>query len=174
MPNQMDVTSVTADGQAHKNVIEFIPPDRKRILSEGTETIVAGGKVYLKSSPTDPWQEVQIAASTYLGDQPVTEQSLMAYVEGGEYVRSDALDGRLVKIYRYGSTTISGGISLHSQIELWVGQADGLPYKMVTDGDTLAISLDPATGENKAVAVQAQSTTTIVFNPSLNIEPPLP
>ena len=25
MPNQMDVTTVTADGQAHKNMIEFIP-----------------------------------------------------------------------------------------------------------------------------------------------------
>ena len=161
-------------GRLHTNVIEFIPPDRKRILSEGTETIVAGGKVYLKSSPTEPWQEVQIATSTYLGDQPVTEQSLQAYVEGGEFVRSNSLGGRLVKIYRYATTTISSGISLHSQAELWVGLADGLPYKMVTNGDTLAISLDPATGENKPVAVQAQSTTTIVFKPSLSIEPPLP
>ena len=81
---------------------------------------------------------------------------------------------RPVKLYRYRSTTKSGDLELHGQTVLWVGQVDGLPYKMVVDGETLAVSNDPATGESKTQAVNAQTTTLIVFDPSLRIESPMP
>ncbi len=173
-PNRLDNSTVGADGQTHQNVIETIPPDRKRIVDNGTEIIVAGGKVYLKDSATAPWQEVDIPASTYLGDMPSTEEALGTFVEGGEFVRSDALEGRAVGIFRYSTTSEASGVSLHNETELWVGQEDGLPYKMVVDGETLAVSVDPATGNNKASAQKALSTMMITFDPSLKIEAPLP
>ena len=173
-PNKMNVTTYSADGKPHTNVIEFIPPARKHILAEGTEIIVAEGKVFLRTTGTDSWQEQGIPASTYLGDQPVTEQSLGATLGDVAYVRSDILDGDPVRIYSYSSSTKTGGMDLHNQTEMWVGRTDGLPYKMVIDGETLAVSLDPATGENKTQVVKANSTATIVFDQTLVIESPIP
>jgi hypothetical protein len=174
MPNRLTNTTVTADGQTHQSIIETIPPDRKSITGDGTEIIVAGGKVYLKSSETAPWQLIDVPASTYLGDMPPTEEAVGATVEGGEFVRSDTLDGREMGVFHYASTSVVGGVSLHNQTDLWVGQEDGLPYKMVIDGETLAVSVDPATGENKAMAAKALSTVLIAFDSSQQIEAPLP
>ncbi len=172
-PNQMNNTTTTADGKVHQNVIEFVPPDRKRIAGEGTEIIVAGGKVYLKSSETSPWQLLDMPASTYLGDQPVTQESLAGIVQGAEFVRNDALNGREMEVFHYTSDTTASGVNLHSQVELWVDPTNGLPGKMITDGETLAVSTDPATGENKASAEKTLTTTLIEFLPSLQIEAPL-
>jgi hypothetical protein len=171
--NRMDVTTILEDGQTHRTVIEFVPPDQKRIVADGTEIIVTNGKVFVKNDGATGWEENQTPASTYLG-APVTEQSLEAMLEEVEFVRSDMLDGQPMKLYRYRSTTKSGDFELHSQTVLWVGQVDGLPYMMVVDGETLAVSNDPATGENKVRAVNAQTTTLIVFDPSLHIESPMP
>jgi hypothetical protein len=84
------------------------------------------------------------------------------------------LDGKAMGVFSYATTTQPSGVTLHSQVELWVGQVDGLPYKMIVDGETLKISMDPATGENKASAEKSLSTSLIVFDPSIKIEAPIP
>jgi hypothetical protein len=174
--NHMDVTTVLEDGQTVKEIIEFVPPDKKRIVVEGEETeetIVAGGKVYLKPSETAPWEETQATPEMYLGGD-FSEEAISSTLGEVAYVRSDLLDGHSIKIYQYSSTMLASGIELHSQTELWVGQADGLPYKMVVNGETLMVVYDPKTGESKPQAVKTQSTMLIVFDPALKIGPPLP
>ncbi len=171
-PNQMSNSTTTADGKVHQNVISFVPPDRKQIVGDGTEIIVAGGKVYLKSSESSPWQILDIPASTYLGDQPVTQEGLAGIVQGAVFVRSDTLNGREVEVFHYTSVTSASGLDLHSQIDLWVDPTNGLPGKMIIDGETLAVSTDPATGENKTSAEKTLTTTLIEFIPSLQIEAP--
>ncbi len=171
--NRMNVTTVLEGGETHKTEIEFVPPDSKRIVADGTEIIVAGGKVYIKPAGAAQWEASQTPAATYLGET-VTEQTLGATLGNVEYVRSESLAGQSMKLYRYSSTTKSGDIELHGQTDLWVGAGDGLPYKMVVDGETLAVSNDSKTGESKAQAVKAQTTTVIVFEPALAIEAPKP
>ncbi len=172
-PNRMDNTTLAADGKPHQNVIETIPPDRKRIVGEGTEMVVAGGKVFLRTSDSQQWQEINIPASTYLGDMPSTEETLGKTVESGTFVRQDTLNGKPMSVFQYASTSVASGITLHSQTELWVG-ADGVPAQMLIDGETLSVSVDPSTGENKAAAVKAFSTVLITFDPSIKIEMPVP
>ncbi len=172
-PNRMESVTVLADGKTSSNVIEFIPPERKHIVSaqEGVEYIVAGGKVYMKTG-ADPWAETQIPPATFLGDGAVSAQSLGATVSAEQWLRSAELAGKPVQVYRYQSTTTTSGVELHSQTELWVG-ADGLPYQMIIDGDILSASSDPSSGENRLAAAAAHTTSTITFDDSLQIEAPV-
>jgi hypothetical protein len=174
-PNRMNVTTLPDEGQAQTNVIEFVPPDRKHIASveEGVEYIVIGEQVYAYTKSAGQWAETQIPASTFMGDQEVTEATLAQTISEAQFVREDALDGKAVMVYNYLSTTRSGDIELHSQVELWVGKADGRPYKMINDGEILAASTDPTTGESKLQAVPALTTTLITFDATINIEPPV-
>lgn len=172
--NRMDVTTVLADGTISTNVIEFVPPDKKRIVSveQNVEYIVAGDKVYSKTESTGEWEETQIPASTFMSDQ-VTAEKINETISDGKWVREDKLDGKNVVVYSYNSTTLSNDIELHSLTELWIGQDDGLPWKMVIDGETLSASTDPSTGASQLKAVKALTTTLIDFDPTISIEPPV-
>ena len=170
----MESTTVPTRVTASNTVIEYIPKDRKHIVTDNAELIVAGGKVYMKTAGSGQWQEkAQMSATTYLGDGNVTDKTIAATISAAQFVRSDALDGRPVAVYSYTSTTQSGDIQLHSQTELWVGKADSLPYKMIIDGDILGMATDTKTGTTKSVAVKALTTVLIVFDPTIQIEPPL-
>ena len=173
-PNRMESTTVPTGGQASTTVIEYIPKDRKHIVTSDAELIVAGGKVYIKTSGRGVWQEEpQVPAATYLGDGNVSDKTIDPTIGSPTFVRSDALDGKPMLVFSYASTTHSGDIELHSQTELWVGKADSLPYKMIIDGDILGMATDSITGTTKSVAVKALTTVLIVFDPSIQIEPPL-
>ena len=174
-PNRMEIVTSPEGGQAQTNVIEFVPPDRKHIASveEGVEYIVIGEQVYAYTKSAGQWAETSIPAATFMGDQEITEATLAQTISEAQFVREDALDGKAVMVYSYRSTTQSRDIELHSQVELWVGKTDGLPCKMINDGEILAASTDPATGASKLQAVPAQTTTLITFDATLSIEPPV-
>jgi hypothetical protein len=173
-PNRMEVTTVLSEGRTSTNVIEFIPPDRKRIVSDEVEYVVVGGKVYAKTKSSGKWEETQIAASSFLGDGKVTEDGISGTINDEQFLRKDTLDGKSVIVYSYSSTTKSAeNIELNSQTELWVGLSDGLPYKMITDGETLSVSTDPETGKSKMEAVKALTTVLVAFDLPIIIEPPI-
>ena len=174
-PNRMEVVTIPEGGQAQTNVIEFVPPDRKHIASveEGVEYIVIGEQVYAYTKSAGQWAETSIPAATFMGDQEVTEATLAQTISEAKFVREDALDGKEVMVYSYRSTTQSGDIELRSQVEFWVGKTDGLPCKMINNGEILAASTDPATGESKLQVVPAQATTLITFDTTINIESPI-
>lgn len=171
----MDVSTVLTDGGTRRNIMEFIPPDRKRIIdmSSGLEYIVVGQTVYSKVNATAPWQISQLPVSTFMGEGSTTAESIAATLNDLRVVRADMLDGKSVILYGYNSTTSSNGVELHSQTELWVGDADGLPYKMVINGEILGSSTDPTTGETKVSALPATTTTLITFDPPISIEAPI-
>jgi hypothetical protein len=175
-PNLMDITTVLSDGTTQVTSIEFVPPDKKHILdvNSGVEYLIAGGKVYSRSSPMGEWAITQMAASSFLGDQPTTSQSIADSISNVQVLRKDTFDGKPVTIYSYDSTTTSNGQDLKSHNELWVGEADGYPHKLVANGAILSASTEPNSGESRLSPVQAQTTTMITFDPSINIEAPNP
>ena len=134
------------------------------------EYIVVGEMVYVKI--VGMWAITQLPASTFLGEV-VTEATLTSSISEPQFLRLDELDGQAMIVYGYHSTTMSGGIELHSQVELWVSLADGLAYQMITDGETLSISTD-ASGQSVSLAVPALSTTLIEYDSDISIEPPIP
>jgi hypothetical protein len=173
-PNRMDVSTDLGGGDVRSNMIEFIPPDRKHIvdLDGGLEYLIVGGVVYAKTSDSGEWEAAEIPASSFLGDAVVTAETIAATISNARLVRRDTLDGIPVIVYAYDSLTRSNDIDLHSQTELWVGEQDGLPYKMIVDGEVLSAATDPQTGESKLAAAQALTTTLIEFDPSISIEAP--
>jgi hypothetical protein len=171
-PNRMSVTTILADGTTHETKIAFVPPDRKYISADGAEIMVVDGKVYMKTPSSGKWEETQTPASTYLGDEPVTSESLNNSLDQVEILREDVWNDVPVIVFGYLSTTRSSGIELHGQNKLWVGATDGLPYRLEVDGETLGVSNDPATGESKVMAVKAVTDTIITFDPTLKIALP--
>ena len=170
--NRMEVTTVPRNGQAQTNMIEFVPPDRKHIVSvaEDVEYIVVENRVYAKTG--GKWAETQIPAASFFEEEQATALTIEATISEVQYVREDTLEGKAVVVYSYTSTTKANDIELHSQTELWVGAKDGLPYKMVIDGEILSLSTDPNTGENKFQTVQALTTSLVEFDPTIKIEAP--
>jgi hypothetical protein len=171
-PNRMTVTTTLEGGQTSTNIIEFVPPDRKRIISPEVdmEYVIIGDMVYMKVAGL--WVTAQIPAATFMGEA-VTEAMLTATVSEPQFLRLAELDGQVMMVYGYQSTTLSGGIELHSQVELWVGLADGLIYQMITEGETLSVSTD-ASGQSVSLAVPALNTTLIEYDDAISIEPPIP
>jgi hypothetical protein len=171
-PNRMTVTTALQDGTTSTNIIESVPPDRKRIISPefDVEYVIIGEVVYMKVGGA--WATVQIPAATFMGE-PVTEESLTASISEPQFLRLDELDGMPVAVYGYQSTTTASGIELHSQVELWIGLADGLIHQMISDGESLSVATE-ADGQSVSLAVPALSTTLIEYDASLTIEPPLP
>ncbi len=175
-PNRMTDTTSVGEAQPTTNVIEFVPPDRKRIASadQGVEYIVIGDDVYANTKDTGTWEKTQIPGSTFLGDGEVTAETIRTTVSDARWLRSEVLDDTAVAVYSYSSTSRSGDVDLHSQTELWIGQDDGLPKKMSVTGETLSVSTDPSTGVSTQKAVQARSTILIEFDTTIRIEPPIP
>lgn len=171
-PNRMTVTTTLQDGTTSTNIIEFVPPDRKRIVSPDVdmEYVIIGEVVYMKVAGM--WITAQIPATTFMGEA-TTEETLTSTVSEPQFLRLDELDGRPMVVYGYQSTTVSEGIELHSQIEMWIGLADGLVYQMVTDGETLSVSTD-ANGQSVSLAVPAHTVTMIEYDSAISIEPPIP
>jgi hypothetical protein len=174
-PNRMEVTTVLADGQTRTGIIEFVPPDRKHLVDPGenVEYIAVGDKVYAKTITSGQWEETQIPAATFMGGGAITAQAIGETMSDARFIRNDTLDGKAVIVYGYNSTAKAGVVELNSQAELWVGEDDGLPYKMITDGETYSASFDPATGESTLSAVKTLMTALITFDPAITIEPPL-
>jgi hypothetical protein len=173
---RMDVTTVLSDGKAQKSMMEYIPPDTKHILEESTgmEYIIIDQIVYVKADAESGWRETQIPASLYLGEIEQTPESIGEGIKEADLLRTEILDGKAMTVYGYNSTTITSGIELQNQTELWVGDEDGLLYKMKISGDILASYPDAATGEFIYSAEQALTTTLITYDPALKIVAPLP
>lgn len=175
-PNRMDVSTALGDGQIRTSVIEFVPPDRKHLvdLDENVEYIVIGEMVYAKTGTSGAWEETQIPASSFMEEEEVTAQKIGETISDAQWIGTDTYNGLTVIVYKYNSTTKSGDIEMHSQTELWVAESDGLPVKMIIDGEILSASVDPDTGESKLQAVPALTTTLIEFDLTLSIEAPIP
>lgn len=174
-PNRMDSTTVLSDGQPRRNVIEFAPPDRKRISTpdQGVEYVVVDGKVYAKTGAEAQWAMTEIPAATFLGEGAVTSETISAQITTILSIREEPWEGQAVLVYTYEGTTQASGLELHSRTELWVGVEDGLPVKMVVDGEIISTSFNPDTGESSVQAVQAVTTTIITFDEGIVIEAPL-
>lgn len=172
-PNRQNSTMVFSDGHTRTNVIEFVPPDRKLLISdEGEDLLVVGEKVYSKLKTLDKWEESQIPASTLLGETDINAQGLSENISDVYFVRKDIFGGKEVIIYSYSSSYENAGVELHSRTEIWVGEEDGSPYKMIIDGEILSVSSDSQTGEKKYSAAKTLTTVLIEFDSNISIEPP--
>ena len=169
---RMQNTIVLSSGQTHINIIEKIPPDRMHVIADNAEYIIVEDKVFLKTEENGQWSEPQIPAATFLESGGLSEKQTAETIGDVQWLRNDLLDGRPVVVYSYTCSTVAGDTEMHTQNEIWIGAEDGLPYKLVIDGETLSVSTDPETGAGQTQAVNAQTTTLIEYDRSISIELP--
>lgn len=173
--NRMDNLTEIEDGKVNHSVIEFIPPDKKHIVSveDEVEYIIIADKVYMKTKSSDGWEQAQIAAEVFMGQGEATEQAIGEMVGQVQFVRKDQLEGKPMLVVKYVEITKIQDGELESQVELWIGEEDGLPYKMIKDGKIYSVVNDPQTGESKQEYVNAITTTNFDFDPNFQIEAPI-
>jgi hypothetical protein len=169
--SHMEVTTAQADGTTLKSVVEFLPPDRKYVAGDGSEFIIAGGKVYMKTA-SQAWIVTPVAASQFIPDPP-TADGVGQMVSDARVLRTELLNGKEVRVYGFTNTAKSGDLSAVSQAELWVSLEDGLPVKFITDGETFGMSTD-SNGSSKMVKAKVVNTTLIDFKAPVKIEVPMP
>lgn len=141
------ITSSAANGPDNKMVIEYVAPDRYRMVSEaqagkggaaakvpGQEFIIVGNATFLKApngqwikSPIDAGQMVKAFRDPKMLDE-------LAKTADVKYVGAETLDGVPMLIYEYTQNNPMG-MNLKSTARTWLSAADGLPRKTETAGE---------------------------------------
>lgn len=137
------VTSSAANGPANKMVIEYVAPDRYRMVSEGQsggenkvpgqEFIIVGKTTYIKG-PNGQWAKAPFDMGEMVKafrDPKVLDE--LAKTADVKYVGAETLDGVPMLIYEYTQNNPMG-LNLKSQAKTWLSVADGLPRKTETEG----------------------------------------
>jgi hypothetical protein len=149
--------------------IEYIPPDRYSISSEANyyrQIIISTDKVYGKSN--DQWSVLPMSPDQLINPNSLKE--LENSIQGIQFIGQETLDGKPTNVYQYKSDTTIGKNKVTQQSQLWIGVSDGLPYKIVIDGQIA--TMDARTGNIEGI--KAKTTQTIVYDPTIKIEAPLP
>lgn len=149
--------------------IEYVPPDRYSITSEANyyrQIIIITDKVYGKSN--DQWSVLPMSPDQLINPNSLKE--LEDSIQGIQFIGQETLDGKPANVYRYTSDTTIGKNKVTQQSQLWIGASDGLPYKIIIDGQIA--TMDARTGNIEGI--KAKTTQTIVYDPAIKIEAPLP
>jgi predicted small lipoprotein YifL len=147
-------------GKTYQTMIEYMPPDKKHIVTDSGEYIVTTDKVYVKDG--DTWKVSNtLTPATFQDDLA----SLTEKAENIQWIGKDTLDGKAMQAIQFEVKTTDAGKETTQQIKLWVAEGDGLPYKMVITGS--AVGVDQTTGQTSQV--QAVSNLLFEYDQSIQI-----
>jgi len=168
LAHRIENTITTAD-KTLSVVIEYQPPDRYSILSEDnyfTQIIIIADKTYGYANET--WSLLPIHADQLINPETLKEleQTIGDIRQEGE----EKLSGGATRIYSYTSQATIGESKVQQSTRLWLGSADGLPYKITIDGQIT--SMDARSG--KIEGVDAITTQVIIYDPGISINAPIP
>ncbi len=155
--------TLTDSGQSQESTVEYAPPDRYHVLIGSDELAVIGQVVFLKVG--ERWETTtQLTADQVIN--PDQLDYLEATIQDYQLAGNETLDGKMMKVYTYQSGYLNQTLWLVNRTRLWVGEADGLPYKINTTGDIAGV--DPASG--MPVNQAGISETTIEYDPTIKID----
>jgi hypothetical protein len=137
------VTTSLGDGPANNMVIEYVAPDRYRMVSEPQTGGAAGGKrefvivgdaAYIKG-PNGQWVKSPIGVADIVKqfrDPKVIED--MAKATDVKLVGPETLDGTPTLVYQYTQNSVMG-MNMTSSVKTWLAVSDGLPRKTEAEGE---------------------------------------
>lgn len=162
---RVEQTSI-AGGNVAQRTIEFIAPDRMRVVEEQTdgttEAIIIGGAGWNRINGN--WQpdafmaRAQAGALATMGNPAVVEElagKIGAVVHEGQF----DLNGQATQVYRYETLTGVEGNPITSVTRLWVRDSDGLPVKQEVVG--------------KVSDTESTTVMTFTYDPAMTIEAPM-
>jgi outer membrane lipoprotein-sorting protein len=137
------VTSTLADTAPNKMVIEYVAPDRYRMVRDGQggsgeengrmEFVVIGDAMYIRK-PDGGWARAPVNAGEMIKSfrDPKMLDELVKTADV-KFVGADTLDGAPMLIYQYTQNNPMG-MNLKSTSKTWLSVADGMPRKTETEG----------------------------------------
>lgn len=103
---------------------------------EGAETIAIGDTLYVRSGGDD-WRRMDLAPG---GRRQTVMQFLVKdALKGCAAAGAEVLDGAAMTKYGYEPPAM-GGFTMARQT-LWIGDADGLPYRMASDDGSTTVEI---------------------------------
>lgn len=155
------MTTSLSDGTNSVATVEYVAPDRFRMVRGQNETIIVGKTTYIKGA-NGQWQKSPVdmgqMISNFRDPKVIDELTKNTDVK---LVGPDVLDGAPMLVYQY---TLMLGNDIKSTAKTWLGTTDGLPRKTESDADM------------NFMGKQTKSHTTVLyseFNGDIKIEPPL-
>jgi hypothetical protein len=136
------VTSTLDGGTPNKMIIEYVAPDRYRMVNDvqvggrgvSQEFIIVGNGSYLKA-PNGQWIKSPVDASEIVkGFRDPKMLDELAKTADVKFVGPDTLDGAPMLVYQYTQVNPMG-LKMTSTAKTWLSVADGLPRKTETEGE---------------------------------------
>lgn len=136
------VTTSLAGGTPNKMVIEYVAPDRYRMVNDmqvggksvSQEFIIVGNGSYIKA-PNGQWMKSPVDASEIVkGFRDPKMLDELAKTADVKFVGPDMLDGAPMLVYQYTQDNPMG-MKLKSTSKTWLSVADGMPRKTESDGE---------------------------------------
>lgn len=136
------VTSTLADGAPNKMIIEYVAPDRYRMVNDmqvggkslNQEFIIVGNGSYIKA-PNGQWVKSPVDASEIVkGFRDPKMLDELAKTADVKFVGADTLDGAPMLVYQYTQTNPMG-LKMTSTAKTWLSVADGMPRKTESEGE---------------------------------------
>jgi hypothetical protein len=132
------VTTSMGGGPENKMVIEYVAPDRYRMVGEmqggKQEFVIAGGAAYIKG-PNGQWVKSPVNVADIVKqfrDPKVLED--MAKTTDIKLVGPDTVDGTPALVYEYTQNNVMG-MNMKSTARTWLAVSDGMPRKTEAEGE---------------------------------------
>lgn len=136
------IDSNAGDGTSSTSVVEYVAPDRYRMVVEAKtggqtvklEYLVVGGATYIKG-PDGRWVRTPVNAGALIrGFRDPKMLDELKKTADIKFVGRETLEGQPMLVYEYTQTNPLG-TKMKATSKTWLSAADGLPRKTVTEGE---------------------------------------
>jgi hypothetical protein len=164
-PSYHETITSRQNGQTTEAVIEHINPDRWRIISpEEPETIIIGDDAYIKQAGA--WRKAPAKAGfgiLHRITRQASKQEISEDVVSVKRVGTQLLSGVATAVYKVASDTGD----LKGTVKLWVGESDGLPYRIES-----SVKVPPQPAGKYMAGGEISGTTVFDYSADIKIEAP--
>ncbi|MEP7359082.1 MAG: hypothetical protein ABI847_17660, partial [Anaerolineales bacterium] len=161
--------TVGTDGDSHYEItIEYIAPDYlHEIVGDNEFVYIKDGGTWRRANGGD-WTATSSdgSAQVFAALDPATIDELLASVDINQvkFLGPELLDGRPTWVYQFVThTDIGNGKVLEATSKLWVGVADGLPYR--SESDNPSVLTEGATGHSETTVDYTTEIVRLQPNP---------
>ncbi|HLL73787.1 MAG TPA: hypothetical protein VK421_00705 [Pyrinomonadaceae bacterium] len=136
------IDSTAGDGTSSTSVVEYVAPDRYRMVVEAKtggqnvklEYLVVGGATYIKG-PGGRWVKTPVDAGALIrGFRDPKMLDELRKTTDIKFAGRDTLGGEPMLVYEYTQTNPLG-MKMKATSKTWLSAADGLPRKTETEGE---------------------------------------
>lgn len=135
-------TLISFGGQKQTLVLEYIKPDRMRLVQgeDGEQIAIKGKGMWKKTGDTWESQGAEMADMLFGFIDPAAVQETLKSikVESVKFVGPELLDGKPTFVYTYETSVDLGGVTNKGVGKVWIGALDGRIYRADSESDSLS------------------------------------